>query len=297
MNYQNIEQEIKEYSIYFKYCDSVNAKFISFFRVFTQSGEKFLSKSKKSMEEFCYEVNKEEYFPSTLNKSINTLFLELKQILDKFQNVISNIEKDIINKIIEFDKNYKINFKNSINNLTNLNDYLSDNKNKLEKVKYNYFESCKQVQDYDKKYISGKNKENIKEDEYAKITEQFQKLKETSKNKKVNYRIEVTKFNDLLLSNENYYIDIINEISKQEEERNQFYTNIFLSLNNYLNQYNSEAKDCLQKNLKYIDDIFSKRDTKMFSIYFNKTNNNKEHNRFIFEEFFDLENIKQPKKN
>ena len=108
MNYQNLEQEIKEYSIYFKYCDSINAKFISFFRVFTQAGEKFLSKSKKSMEEFCYEVNKEEYFPSTLNKSINTLFLELKQILDKFQNVFSNIEKDIINKIIEFDKNYKI---------------------------------------------------------------------------------------------------------------------------------------------------------------------------------------------
>ena len=297
MNYQNLEKEIKEYSIYFKYCDSINAKFISFFRVFTQSGSKFLSKSKKSMEEFCDEVNKEEYFPSTLNKSINTLCSELKEIMDKFQNVISNIEKDIINKIVEFDKNYKINFKNSINNLTNLSDYLLDNKNKLEKVKYNYFESCKQVEDYDKKYISGKNKENIKDDEYARNKEQFKKLKETSENKKVNYRIEVTKFNDLLLSNENYYAGIINEISKQEEERNQFYTNIFLSLNNYLNQYNSEAKESLIKNLKYINDIFTKRDTKMFSIYFNKTNNNKEHNRFLFEEFFDLENIKTPKTN
>lgn len=297
MNYQNLDQEIKEYSAYFKYCDSINAKFISFFRLFVQSGSKFLSKSKKSMEDFCAELNKEEYFPSTLNKSINSFCEEFKGIMDKFQTVLSNIENDIINKTVEFDKNYKINCKNSITNLTNLNLYLSDNKNALEKFKNNYFDSCKQVQEYDKKYISGKNKENIKDDEYARIKDQFEKMKESSENKKVYYRIEVTKINDLLLSNENHYLDIFNSITKQEEERNQFFTNIFQSLNNSLKQYNSETKDCLINNAKYIDDIFSKRDTKMFSIYFNKTNNNKEHQRFLYEEFFDFENIKAPKEN
>ena len=295
MNYQNLEQEIKDYSTYFKYCDSIITKFIAFFRLFVQSGTKFLSKSKKSMEELESEINREDYFPSTLNKSINNYCKEFKGIMDKFQNVLSNIEKDLINKIIEFDKNYKTNYKNEINDLSNLNLFLSENKNKLEKVKNNYFDSCKQIQEYDNKYISSKYKETIKEEEFVKIKEQFEKMKEASETKKVYYRIEVTKLNDLLLSYENKYNDIINSISKHEEERNLFYSNTLLSLNDNLKQYNLETKDCLLKNVKYIDDIFPKRDVKMFALYFNKTNNNKDHTRFLYEEFLDLENIKTPK--
>ena len=63
--------------------------------------------------------------------------LELNGIMDKFQIALYNIEKDIINKLVEFDKNYKTNCKNSLNNLTNLNTFLSDNKNKIEKIKNN----------------------------------------------------------------------------------------------------------------------------------------------------------------
>ena len=44
-------------------------------------------------------------------------------------------------------------------------------------------------------------------------------MKESSENKKVYYRIEVTKINDLLLSNENHYLDIFNSITKQEEAK------------------------------------------------------------------------------
>ena len=294
MNYQNLDQEIKEYSSYFKYCDSINTKFIAFFKQLIQSGSKFLSKSKKSMEEFTGEINKEEYFPSTLNKSINNYCKELNGIMDKFQIVLYNIEKDIINKLTEFDKNYKTNCKNSLNSLTNLNTYLSDNKNKIEKIKNNYFESCKQIDEYNKKNITGKNKENTKE-EYAKLLDQLEKLKQTSETKKVYYRNEVTKINDLLLSSENNYVNIINSILKQEEEKDQFYLNLLLSMNRYIKQYNSESKDCLLKNDKYLDDIYTKRDSKLFSLYFNKSNNNKDRTRFLYEEFFDFENFKTPK--
>ena len=57
--------------------------------------------------------------------------------MDKLQIALYNIEKDIINKLVEFDKIYKTNCKNSLNNLTNLNTFLSDNKNKIEKIKNN----------------------------------------------------------------------------------------------------------------------------------------------------------------
>ena len=70
MNYQNLDTEIKDYSAYFKYCDLTNAKLISFFKQFILSGTKFISKSKKSLDEFFSEINKEEYFPSTLNKNL-----------------------------------------------------------------------------------------------------------------------------------------------------------------------------------------------------------------------------------
>ena len=296
MNYQNLEQEIKEYLQYFKYCDSINSKFSAFFKQLIQSGSKFISKSKKSMDEFCNELNKEEYFPSTLNKNINFYCERFKEILDKYQTMFSNIEKDIIIKLNEFDKNFKKSYKASLNKLNDLNTHLSDNKNKLEKTKISYFDSCKLVQEQNKKYLSLKNKENAKE-ELNKLNDLIQKSKQTSETKKVYYRIEVTKLNDLLLSNENYYIDILNSISKQEEERSVFYANILLLLNNSIKHLNFETKDLITKNEKYIDDIYTKRDIKMFNLYFNKTNNNKDKTRFLYEEFLDFENINSPDSN
>ena len=178
MNYQNLEQEIKDYSTYFKYCDSVNQKFSAFFKQFTESGNKFIIKSKKSLDEFCNEVNKQDYFPSTLNKNMNSFCEQFKEILDEFQTIFSNVEKDIIIKINEFEKNFKIGCKLSLNKLIGLNTYLLDDKTKLEKTKNNYFDSCKLVQEYNKKYLLIKNKENPKED-LNKLNEQIQKLKET----------------------------------------------------------------------------------------------------------------------
>ena len=290
MDYQNLENEMKDYLPYFKSCDSINLKFSEFFKQFIQAGTKFILTAKKSLSEFTEELNKEEYFPSTLNRNINNYCDKFQEILDKMQTVFSNIEKDIIIKINDFDKNFKLGVKDSLNKLIELNTYLSENKAKLEKVKNNYFDSCKDVQNYNKKYILNKSpsKDTI---------DQFEKLKQTSETKKVYYRNEVTNMNDLLLSNERYYIEILNSISKQEEDRGLFLANILLMLNNSIKHFNFESKDLILKNEKYIDDIFTKRDIKMFSLYFNKTNNNKDKSRFLFEEFFDYENINSPNQN
>ena len=127
MNYQNLENEIKEYSDYFKYCDSITLKFSNFFKLFTQEGNKFIIKSKKSLEEFTNEINRLDYFPSTLIRNINSYCGEFQEILNKLQNVFLNIEKDIIKKIDDFDNNYKLDYKNSLNKLNDLNIYLCDN--------------------------------------------------------------------------------------------------------------------------------------------------------------------------
>jgi len=290
MNYQNLEKEIKEYSSYFKYCDSVMSKISLFFKEIIKSGSKFISKLQKLNEDISLEINKEEYFSTTLNKSLNNFCSNLKDTLDKLQSFFTMTEKDIIDKITEFDKDYKTNNKNYLNKLNNLNSLLSENKNKLEKIKNNYFDSCKALSDYDKKYISNKQKENIKEEELVKINEQFEKLKQTSETKKVNYRIEVTKTNDLLLSNENYYTDVINLISKQEESKSQFYLKIFLSFINGLKSFNIENKESITKNEKLMNDIYIKRDLKIFTNFFNHINN-KEKSRFLYEEFLDFENF------
>ena len=62
MNYQNLEHEIKDYSNYFKYCDSITTKITQFFKEFTKNGSKFILRTKKLMEEIDLEINKEEYF-------------------------------------------------------------------------------------------------------------------------------------------------------------------------------------------------------------------------------------------
>ena len=65
MNYQNLVEEINEYSTYFKYCDSIITKLSLFFKDFARSGSKFVLKSKKSMEDVYAEINKDQYFSSS----------------------------------------------------------------------------------------------------------------------------------------------------------------------------------------------------------------------------------------
>ena len=288
MNYQNLAHETEDYFNYFKYCDSITTKFSLFFKEFIKSGNRFILKSKKLIEDICYEINKEEYFSSSLNINLNNFCDEFKEMMDKIQLLFVRIENDIINKIIEFDKDYKANNKNYLNKLNDLNQFLYDSKSKLEKTKNNYFDSCKVVSDYEKKYLTNKI---IKEEEFKKLKEQFDKLKQISETKKVYYRIEVTKLNDLLLSNENYYLEIINLIAKQEEQRSQFYVNMILLFNNAIKEFNFESKESINRNEKYIDEIYIRRDLKIFSIFFNRINNNKDKSRFLYEEFLDFENL------
>ena len=46
MNYQNLEHEIKDYSNYFKYCDSIATKISLFLKELTKSGSKYILKLK-----------------------------------------------------------------------------------------------------------------------------------------------------------------------------------------------------------------------------------------------------------
>ena len=291
MNYQKLENEIKDYSNYFKYCDSITSKLSLFFKEFTKSGNKFILKTKKSLDDIYSEINKEEYFSSSLIKNLGNLCNEFKKMMNTLESLFTKIEKDIIDKITEFDKDYKTNNKNNLNKLSDLNTLLSDNRSKLEKIKNIYFDSCKTFTDFDKKFFSNKQKENIKEEELTKLKDQYEKLKQASEAKKISYRIEVTKLNDLLISNENNYVNIINMIAKQEENKTIFLIKILTSFINGLKEYNSKSKELIGKNEKYIDDIYYRRDIKLFSLYFNRINNNKEKSRFLFEEFLDYENF------
>ena len=297
MNYQNLENEIKDYSNYFKYYDSINLKLSSFFKEFTKSGNKFISKSKKSLEDIISEINKEEYFSSSLNKTLinlNNVFIE---IFNKIESFFAKIEKDITDKISEFEKEYKTNNKNNLTKLNELNTFLSENRSKLDKAKNAYFDSCKNFFEFDKKFYESKQKENIKEEELNKLKDQYEKLKQLSETKKVNYRIEVTNLNDLLVSNENFYSNVIDLIAKQEENKGNFYVKIFTSFIQEIKEYNSNEAELIKKNEKSLDDIYVRRDLKMFSLCFNRINNNKDRSRFLYEEFYDYENIDKTTSN
>ena len=289
MNYQNLENEMKEYSSYFKYCDSILSKIFTFFRDFSISGSKFVQIAKKSIEDIYIEINKESYFSNSLVKNLNYFCDDFNEMMDKLQSFLTRIDIDIVNKIIDFDKNHKSNNRKYMNQLIELNNSLSENKNKLEKMKNNYFDSCKNMSDYDKKLTSNKQKENLKKEGIEKMGDQLGKLKQLSETKKVYYKIEVTKINDLLLNSEKSYSDIISLIEKEEEERVQFYVRIILLFINGIKEFNFENKEYISRNEKYIDDIFIKSDIKKFSIFFNHLDD-KARTRFLKEEFLDFDN-------
>ena len=287
MNYQNLNDESKEYSAYFRYWDNVLSKFSNFFKEFSKSGNKFATKVKKLIEDISTEMDKEEYFINTLDKNLKSFCKQYKEMIDTLITFFNNIEKDFVDKITEFDKEYKTNYKNYTTKLDDLNSLLFGSKTKLEKAKNAYFDSCKGISDFIKSNLP---KEGEKEEENNKIKEQIDKMKKTSEAKKVSYRLEVTTLNDLLFSNEVNYTKILDLILKQEENKGKFYANTLTSFNNSINELKSSIDKALEKTKKYLDEIHPKRDIKMFSLYFNR-NNNKERTRFLFEEFLDYENI------
>ena len=301
MNYQNLENEIKKFSDFFKSSQSTFLKFSTYYKEIGKIGSKFADKMKKLLDEFFVEFSKEDR-STTFNKLLTNFYNEKKSFINQMKNYFTLLEKTHAEKISTFEKDHINKNKENISKLSKLNSTLTDSKNQVDKWKNQYFDMCKSIVETGKKIRNleqnEKNYTGAKEKEYTenlnKLKTQLTKYKDLKELKKKNYKEEQIKLNKLLEGYENNYNNIKALIEKEYCNRIDFISKIIIEINknssNFINQFNESIKKIDALNI----DLNIKRDERTFrqdyNFYINK-DNTKVYKRFIPEEFLDYDFI------
>ena len=275
----NLEKEIKYYTDLSKQYELTFSKFVLFFHTFGTEGNKFIQKSNKILEEYFTELRKE---PSSTTNNITFLsfYNDIHRALLNLGKIFDNINLNVTNKLNDALKKMVANNNSAIEKLSKLSQILNDNKLKLEKFKYNYFNACKIVIEQENKIIKLKDNKKIKEEDFVKNNEILEKYVTNTENMETSYKTELNKFNKLIETKEENYGNII-KVFKDEYQRK------LISIFNCFDE--------LKKIDKASKCINIERDLVLFSEHNNYYNENKK--RFLPEIFLDYKMFMIDNKN
>ena len=290
----NLEKEIKSYTDLNKQYETTMTKFILFFRTFALDGKKLIQKSTRILEEYYAELRKE---PSSTTNNITflSLYSDTHRAVEKIGGIFDNINLNIVGKLNEMLKNMVINNNIGLEKLSKLSQTINENKLKLEKFKYNYFNACKSVIEQENKIIKLKDNKKMKEDDFAKNNELLGKYESNAQNLESSYKSELSKFNKLLESSENTYSDIIKIFKAEHHNKLSVISDILKELKKDVNSssdINNEFNFKIDKALKCLN---IERDVEIYSEannYYNESNK-----RFLSEKFFDYKLFMDKDKN
>ena len=283
MSYCNIDEEIKQHQVFLKQSEITIGKLTVFIKEFGKNGIKFIEKSQKTFEEYFNELKKEDN-SNTLNISLNNIYNEYISFFNKLKNFFNSLDKNIGDKIFEFEKDYKIKNKDNVLKLNKLNIKLNETKKQLDIIKNNYFDSSKDIIEFEKKIDPKK----MTDDDLVKWTQKRIKVKENSEEKKNIYQNEVKNFNNFLEQNEIEYISIKAFFKNDQNDKILFYIDILSRLNFIIKEIGESLTNSQKKINKYKEDINIRRDLKLFEHDFNHSNNITKR-RFVEEQFLNYE--------
>ena len=279
MDYANLEKEIITYKEYAKQTEQTLSKLSLFFKTFSDNGIMFLEKSKKALEDFYQELFKENH-TTTYNISFCNFYQDFKSYLDKYKDILSEIDKNISNKISNYIEEHQAINDETTNKLNIISTQLCDSKLKLEKFKHNYFDACKNLMEQEKKI---KGKRNYKEN--------LSKYEKISENQKQIYKEELNKFNKILDENEEQYQVLISNYHKEYENKLKFLVDIMNKFHECGQSYSDIHEDIVIKIERFAQFVNIKRDLEYFLQDINFINENKR--RFLNEQFLDYEIFKK----
>ena len=283
MSYGNMDEEIKKYQQFNKQSETTLNKLSLLFKDIGKSGIKFIEKIQKSFDAFISELKKEDN-STTLNTSLLNICNEFNIFFNKKKESFTSIDKKLGDKISLFEKEYKEKYKENINKMIKLSNKINESKSLLDKNKNDYFNSCKEILELEKKIDLKKMDEEL----LKKMTEEKLKLKQNSELKKDIYLKDVENFNKMLDENESEYMAIKAYFKNDQNDKILFYIEI-MGLINSVSKYQEEAlTNTLKKMNKYKEDINIRRDLKLFEQDFNFVNNVTK-KRFIEEQFLNYE--------
>ena len=279
MNYADLENEISKYKSFTVQEEQTLNKFSQFFRTISKQGVIFAEKVKTSLEELNQEITKETRNTSH-NMSFSRFYIDFRSFLDNIKQIYSSIEKNISDKITEFISENKSNFEENNTKLHEMLIKLAENKAKIEKYKYSYFDASKVLYEQEKK-IKEKNKSKESVNKYENISEGQKQI----------YKEELNKFNEILDEEEEQYKIIISNYSNCYQEKINFLVKNMVLFKNCIKSYLEKYKEMLTNVERSIPVINAKNDVEYFRQDMNYTNENKR--RFIKEDFLDYELLKK----
>ena len=284
-----LEAEIKVYNNLIKQNDLSFLKLSTLFKTITTNGFKFIERSKKALDDYLIELQKEN--PSATHIICLTNFYNgLKKHFDKMNDMFTNIESQCVNKITEFSNNIKNKYMESISNLIKIDTKLKEEKIKVEKTKNDYFNANKTVVELESKIIQLKESKNKKEEEYKRNNEMLRQSQIYLDNVKAIYFAEINKYNKYATNYEKDYSTEIEKIHKEQEKKITF-------LYDNLNIIKNELKEFTNSNLEIVNLIEKmnksmniSRDVNLFKDECNFFGEDKQ--RFTLEEFLDYDVFK-----
>ena len=162
MSYGNMDEEIKKHHAFIKQSETTLSKLSSFFKEIGKNGIKYIEKVQKSFDEFILELKKEDN-TATMNISLMNICTEFNLYFNKKKEIFTSIDKKLGDKISEFEKDYKDKYRENITKMSKLSSKINESKSQLDKIKNEYFNSCKEILDIEKKIDPNKmNEEELK---------------------------------------------------------------------------------------------------------------------------------------
>ena len=290
----NLEKEIKSYTDLNKQYETTMSKFILFFRTFAVDGKKFIQKSNKILEEYFAELRKESS-STTNNITFLSFYSDIHRAVQKLGDIFNNIDVNIVEKLNDMFKKMVSNNNAGLDKLTKLSQTINENKLKLEKFKYNYFNACKSVMEQENKIIKLKDNKKMKEEDFVKNNEILGKYESNAQNLESTYKTELNKFNKLLESSENTYSDIIKIFKIEYHNKLKAISESLGELKKSVNSSNDINKELNFKIDKAFKCLNIERDLEIYSETNNYYNENKK--RFLFEKFLDYKLFMNDDKN
>ena len=276
----NLDKEIKEYSDFNKQIIVTISKFSQFFKNFGQQGKKFIKSASKSLDEFNDELKKENH-SSTIFTTYNYFVLNIKDFLKAMEDSFDNIDKKLGESIDQYETQFKNMYGEAINEFNDLYNVISEKKEKIEKIKYTYFESCKSSLDYENKM-----KQTLEEQEINKLKDQYTKsLKNVDYNEDL-YKSEIRKMNKLYEDNEETYTKVIKKFRDLNINKIHFFSKILKDIFEEISQFTLKQKDPISNLDKTNEAVKVNRDIILYDEKFNYYNDNRK--GFLLEQFLDF---------
>ena len=145
-----MDDEIKKHQAFIKQSETTLSKLSAFVKDIGKTGVKFIEKIQKSFDEFISELKKEDN-TTTMNLALTNICNEFSLYFNKKKESFISIDKKLGDKISEFEKDYKNKYRENISKINKLSTKINDSKFQLDKIKNEYFNSCKEIIEIEKK--------------------------------------------------------------------------------------------------------------------------------------------------